>query len=110
MDVAEDGRSVTSAHSLSSTWQISRITTSKAPSWDEAGREASTETTMLQIEGSEAPVSETIRPKSVNQSQQEDALPRAETVIHSFTDQIAQLEVLIDNDTLTTHTMPQIPP
>ena len=94
VDVAQDGRTVTSAHSLNSSWQIASTSTVPAPSWTDSGPATASEGLMLKLEGQEA--------QTPFDSKAEDAVQRMESDIEAFRNRLAHLQnVLAEGNDLS---------
>ncbi|KAF2224491.1 hypothetical protein BDZ85DRAFT_281078 [Elsinoe ampelina] len=89
LDVANDGKTIKSAHSLSSAWQISQASIAQAPSWTEAGAEAATEGLMLKVEGAEAKKQ---GGKDKITEEPEDVVQRLESDIEVYTERLKHLQ------------------
>ncbi|PSK50396.1 hypothetical protein B9Z65_340 [Elsinoe australis] len=89
VDVGEDGRTIKSAHSLSSSWQVSQASIVPAPSWTETGPEATTEGLMLKIEGAEA---KKLAVKEKSTEEPEDIVQRMEADIEIYTESLKHLQ------------------
>ncbi|KAG8625158.1 hypothetical protein KVT40_006909 [Elsinoe batatas] len=89
LDVANDGKTIRSGHSLSSAWQISQASIAQAPSWTEAGAEATTEGLMLKVEGAEAKKQ---GGKDKITEEPEDVVQRLESDIEIYTERLKHLQ------------------
>ncbi|KAF4549775.1 Hypothetical protein D9617_20g028310 [Elsinoe fawcettii] len=89
LDVASDGRTIKSAHSLSSAWQVSQASITQAPSWTEAGSEATTEGLMLKVGGAEAKKKDG---KDKITEEPEDIVQRMEADIEVYTERLNHLQ------------------
>lgn len=95
LDVASDGRTIASAQSLGSSWQISNTVVSQAPSWTDAGPDQALGGLMLRVKGTEG------YRKSKDQDEkksQQDVVAGMEAVIGVYEDRLAQLEKFVKRD------------
>lgn len=90
VDIGTDGRSIASAHSLDSTWQICNSSMVPAPSWTGSGPEAASEGLMLKIEGHEAPKQQQDTEKS--RSKSGDILHRLESDVEAYMERLGYLQ------------------
>ncbi|PNS21893.1 hypothetical protein CAC42_491 [Sphaceloma murrayae] len=89
IDIGPDGRTIKSANSLSSNWQVSHTTIIPAPSWTETGPEATTEGLMLKVEGAQARL---VAPKEKNLEELDDVVQRLEADIEVYTERLQHLQ------------------
>lgn len=97
LDVAADGKTVKSAHSLSSAWQISQSSIVPAPSWTEAGSETATEGLMLKVEGAEA---KKLGGKDKITEEPEDIVQKMEADIQVYTERLRHLQGVMSKSSM----------
>lgn len=97
LDVAPDGKAITHAQSLSSTWQLSNATLSQAPSWNEGTEAKRDGSMMLTIAGMEGHALHIATPRKASV---ESMLGRVESIISGYSERLSSLDRLVKKDIL----------
>jgi len=92
IDVGSDCRTITAAHSLSTSWQISKASITSAPSWFEQGAETVAEGLMLRIEGENGP---DLDAKEKLADMAEDVITQIEVNVEIYKERLEYLQKLM---------------